>query len=387
MVAIDNRRSFRFYNASILLWVTGNFIWMVSEMVECAPSSNVHLGPHVPIGGLSKEALEGLLIFKEMLFITGTLIQVVLYVGIYNRCLAMPEEEGEDQVSRNEVNILLGRVNNASKPYTKQADFDSLFDLADDFSLTSVDSGLGSGVGTAQQQRATGTLSLAFIENGYIIFWISKDLFWSWSTGDLTQVRDLAIFFETAAMLCGTVSILIYTITAYIYRRSFVRFLDSVTLILWIMANFVWMCGEFFIRYDNMERDDGDPGNDGATRIVSAVLFCSGISLQFYVILKLVVAHRKQQLAGDGRQKGKRYIEMFNMFRPGGGGAGGRQNGNSTSGQSSVNGNNDSTSSGGGGRYSNVSLMMTAFSPQHSSGGGGGFSIVDEDDEEEMVLF
>eukprot|EP01034_Spumella_vulgaris_P033917 gene33917-41835_t len=334
-------------------------------MVECAPSSTVHLGPPVPIGGLSKEALEGLKTFKEVIFLIAILVQVVLYVGIYNRCLPMPEEEGEDQVSLNEVNILLGRANNASKSYSKQADFDSLFDLADDFSLTSVDNGLSSGVGADQQ--LTGTLTLAFVENAYIIFWISKDVFWCWGTGDLTQGRDLAIFYECAAMMCGTISILIYLITAYIYRRTFMRFLDAITLILWITANFVWMCGEFFIRYDNLERDDGDPGNDGATRVVSSVLFCSGIALQFYVILKLVAAHRKQSNGADC-QKGKRYIEMFNLFRP----SGQQQQTSSvesSSGNSSSSSNSSRTNnpihSGGGGRYSNINLLMTAFSPQH----------------------
>jgi hypothetical protein len=90
----------------------------------------------------------------------------------------------------------------------------------------------------------------------YILFWIAKDLFWSWGTGDLPHVQEMAIFFESAAIACGTMSIFVYILTSYLYRRNLLRLFDCITTILWISANFVWMCGEFFIRYDNLQYDD-----------------------------------------------------------------------------------------------------------------------------------
>jgi hypothetical protein len=36
--------------------------------------------------------------------------------------------------------------------------------------------------------------SLTFIENGYIILWISKDYFWSWATGDFDISRNAGYF-------------------------------------------------------------------------------------------------------------------------------------------------------------------------------------------------
>ena len=47
------------------------------------------------------------------------------------------------------------------------------------------------------------------------------------------------------------------------------------------------MSGEFFLRYQNEELDDGDQGSDTNTRIASSCFFSLGLSLQILLILYL----------------------------------------------------------------------------------------------------
>jgi hypothetical protein len=141
-------------------------------------------------------------------------------------------------------------------------------------------------------------LTLAFIESGYIIFWIFKDLFWSFGTGDLNTEFGSVVVYEILAMCFGFTALCVYLVTAYIYRRKTLRFLDSLTTIFWISANFVWMCGEFFIRYDNLQFDDANPGNDRNTRIASATLFVAGMLTQLYVVIVLYLRYRQKQQQG-----------------------------------------------------------------------------------------
>lgn len=263
----DPRRSFAFYNASLLFWVTGNFVWMTTEFVFAQPSSVVHLGPKTPLGGLPPSERQQMDNCKEAFFVLGMSIQLIMYLLICMGRVKMPEEEGEDIISKNEVQILLRRSNAAAL-----AESDAMI-LRGERSVESSSSGI----------------TLAFIENAYIIFWISKDLFWAWGTGDLSHGRGLIILFESVALLFGTLSILIYFVTAYIYRRNPVRFIDAITTICWIAANFVWMSGEFFVRYRNLELDDATEDADDSTRVASSCLFCTGILLQILVIAHLTV--------------------------------------------------------------------------------------------------
>jgi hypothetical protein len=263
MLIFDRRRSYKFYNLSLFAWVIGNFMWMLIELTSIKPSTNIHFGPTVPIGGLNNNSVESLTVIKTFLFIFGAIVQLIMYIFVYCKFIAMPENDDEDAVSRNEAMMLCyGKKIN----YAKTLDIDFVIDLNDDFSMMQ------------------NSITLVFIEHSYIIFWILKDLFWSWGTGDLTEGRDLAIFYESFAMVCGTISILIYITTAYLYRRNISRFLDSITTIIWITANYVWMCGEFFTRYDNLELDDANEGDDSTTRILSSILFSFGIALQVLVI-------------------------------------------------------------------------------------------------------
>lgn len=273
MSFIDPRTSFRFYNASLLCWVTGNFIWMTIEFTNIESSSQVHTGPHVPIGGITDEQAAVMTKVKTALFATGVIIQLSMYLCIALGVVPMPEYEEEDTIVRNEVIwFIMGK-----KSYSATGDSDNIVDLTDDFSESSYN-----------ETTVKKIITLAFIENAYIIFWISKDTFWSLGTGDLPHGKPFAIAIETLAICFGATALAVYLVTSFLYRRNPLRLLDSITTVLWICANFVWMCGEFFIRYDNLNHDDSTSGNDGDTRIASATLFCMGISLQLFVIVNML---------------------------------------------------------------------------------------------------
>lgn len=127
-------------------------------------------------------------------------------------------------------------------------------------------------------------ITLVFVENMYIVFWISKDFFWSWGTGDFTKGLTSAIFYESFAIFFGMVSFCVLSVTAYLYRGNVVRLVDAVTTLCWVAANFVWMSGELFLRYANLQLDDSDQGNDGATRAAASCLFSIGILLQLAMV-------------------------------------------------------------------------------------------------------
>ena len=291
LVLADPRKAYRFYNASLLCWVTGNFFWMTAEFLFTHPSSTVHVGPAVPLGGVAETSEAPIVDFKTVLFFLGAFIQIVMYVLIYFGWMSMPEDPEEDIVSKNEVQILFRRSGRA-----RLAESDAMILR-----------------GERSTETSSSGITLVFVEYAYIIFWISKDIFWSWGTGDLTNVRELVILFESTALLFGTLSILIYFVTAYIYRRNTVRFLDSITVICWIAANFVWMSGEFFIRYRNLELDDSAPGADNSTRIVSSCLFCTGIVIQVYVISSLSILKFRRRSKAYHRQVPQSRIEMFSF--------------------------------------------------------------------------
>lgn len=306
LLFFDPRRSYRFYNISLLLWVCGNFIWMAVELMNNEPSSQVHVGPNTPIGYMSDNIENTLVNVKTILFLFSSIVQLFMYLLICYKCIETPEDEEEDIVSKNEAVLFFF----GQKSYAQQNEGDILDQLDDDdVTLTSPNhAGANPYYG----------LTLALIENAYIIFWVSKDLFWSWGTGDLTKGRDLAIMYEAFAMCFGSLSIFTYCLSAYLYRRNLVRLLDCITTIFWISANFVWMSGEFFLRYDNLELDDGDQGDDGKTRIVSSILFCLGILLQLYVIVALYLPPNRYTrcLYNHVYNKKQSNIEMMNMKVP-----------------------------------------------------------------------
>jgi hypothetical protein len=249
---------------------------MTVEFVSVNPSSNVHIGSHVPLGGIPEYIINDMVNIKTMLFLLSAVVQLAMYVCIFCKIVPMPEGEDEDLICKNEVMLFF--YGNKSYAQQQQASDDGA-DL-DDITLAT------------EENFSANSLTLAYVENMYIIFWVSKDLFWSWGTGDLFNGFKLAIFYEAAAMCFATLSLFVHLITAYIYRRNTLLLLDCITTILWISANFVWMCGEFFLRYDNLAHDDGDEGNDSGTRIVSAALFALGLTIQVYILISFAM-HRR----------------------------------------------------------------------------------------------
>lgn len=358
LLVFDPRKSFRFYNLSLLIWVTGNFIWMTTEFVATKPSSEIHMGPAVPLGGLSEETINNMVNAKTILFLISSIIQLSMYILVYFRAVPMPEDDEEDVVSKNEAILFFY----GAQSYDKQADH-SYADNSDDINIT---------MGEAPPSYG---FTLIYIENMYIFFWVAKDLFWSWGTGDLSNSKDLAILFESAAMCCGTASIFIYLLTSYLYRRNTLRLLDCITTVLWISANFVWMCGEFFVRYDNLQYDDSNEGDDYSTRVASAALFCLGITVQAFIMVSVgIQVARMSSLrnvsskSGDTSPRGSHSsgrVEMMNM-------------------------SNLMVSFTMNPQHSHLNSNGSERSPVHHGGkaiSGAGSQILMEDDEESTVLF
>ena len=133
--------------------------------------------------------------------------------------------------------------------------------------------------------------TIAYVENVYILFWVLKDLFWCWGTGDLLGVEPseaLIVLCEALAISFGAVAILNNVLTAYIWRRDSILMLDCLSAVAWIVANFTWMCGEFFVRYDGLELADDDQGDDYKTRVAASVFFSFGLLIQFGNVATLI---------------------------------------------------------------------------------------------------
>jgi hypothetical protein len=251
----DRRQSMVWLNSSLMAWLVGNFMWMVSEFIFTRPSLYVHLGPGLPLGGLPEEDEQKFLTAATSMFAVGIFIQLMYYSGIACGTLRQPGEEGpdaDDVMTQNDIEKLCSTGPNP-------------------------------------------TYTSAFLENMYVIFWIMKDLLWSLGTGSIGGIsgrnpngREVVIFFESIAIVSAVGSFLAFFTAAYLSRRNGTRFLDAVSGLCWITANAVWMCGEFFLRYDNLELDDGDQGNDLDGRIGSTFFFSVGIIIQLSIIMRLV---------------------------------------------------------------------------------------------------
>lgn len=292
LLCVETRRSFIFYNASLFFWVCGNFIWMTLEFTSVNPSSDIHWGPPVPTGGVSDQAYFVLTQVKTVLFLFGFLLQLSLYLLVAINRIPMPEQENEDIIVRNEATRFFFGKSTLTREAT---DVSSIMDMDEEIPNFYHEAGT--------RPDAPPPITLAMIEHAYIIFWISKDLFWSFGTGDLNHQRGSVLAYETLAMCAGFTALCVYLVTAYIYRRRTLRFIDSLTTIFWLAANYTWMCGEFFIRYDNLEFDDSNPGDDRRTRIASAALFCAGLTCQLYVVAVLALRYySKRRSQQGGRQ-------------------------------------------------------------------------------------
>jgi hypothetical protein len=257
ILVYDRRQSMLWLNFSLMAWLMGNFMWMTSEFIFTTPSLYVHLGPELPLGGFPEEDENKLLTAATSMFAVGIGVQLLYYSGIACGTVPQPGEDPEgpdadDVMTRNDIEKLCSTGPNS-------------------------------------------TYTSAFLENMYVVFWILKDLLWSLGTGSIGGIsgrnpegREVVIFFESAAIVSALGSFLSFFTAAYLSRRNGTRFLDAVSGICWITANAVWMCGEFFLRYDNLELDDGDQGNDLDGRVGSTFFFSVGIIMQLFTITRLV---------------------------------------------------------------------------------------------------
>ena len=281
LLYLDRRSSYYFYNASLLLWVTGNFLWMTTEFYAVVPSSRIHLGPNIPIGGLHDETVNDLIDAKTVLLLCGGVIQILMYICISLHIVPVPfsGEGDEDVLAMNETKLLCSRCSKKQSSYERTTNSEFVFDFeSDDVSLD------------LTGNNNTHSITFSFIGNTYIVFWIFKDVAWAFGTGDLGfadlfgDTKNLVYFYEIGAMILGGIAISCVAISAFLVRRMTLQFLDHLVGILWLLANFSWMVGEFFLRYHNLEHDDGNEGDDMITRICACVLFGLSFSIQMYII-------------------------------------------------------------------------------------------------------
>lgn len=75
--------------------------------------------------------------------------------------------------------------------------------------------------------------SFRFLENGHILLWLIKDTCWAmtWRPGGMF-------------MIVPTLSVAFYILWKSRHHRS--ELFHNIAICLWIMANSVWMTGEFF---------------------------------------------------------------------------------------------------------------------------------------------
>lgn len=276
----DRRVSMTWINISLMLWITGNFIWMLSEFIYTRPSVDNHLGPELPLGGLPEEDEQQFLNLATALFVIGVSSQLVYYVLVGVGKVSMPGEEGVDEddvLVRSDIQAICCQPSSArsrawsySSNHSRSRSFDE----------------------TPPKNLYTST----FIENAYVCFWILKDMFWALGTGSIEgisgrnpQGREIVKLFESMAIISAAGSFLAYAVTAYLMRRNGIRFLDAISAACWVLANTVWMCGEFFFRYDSLLMDDEDQGSDVQWREASTFFFSVPIMIQAFVVVKLTM--------------------------------------------------------------------------------------------------
>lgn len=112
-----------------------------------------------------------------------------------------------------------------------------------------------------------------WIENGHIFLWLIKDTCWAleWKPG--------GIF-----MIFPTVGVALYIL--WKSRNIRAELYHNVAVCLWILANSMWMLGEF---------------NDGDTRAIAATLFIIGLVLLIVYYIFFFRKDRQYQLTTSKR--------------------------------------------------------------------------------------
>jgi hypothetical protein len=222
----------RFYHTSLCLWIIGNFLWMSVEFMVSTQSSSIHLGPDTPLGGMTSATGDKLTNIKSKLFLIAIFLQLTLFACIRFNIIQMPndsdselgdeedrdvlwEEDDEEMLSRLEEVFYLKETETGAETQGKPSAEQHTQQFYEEeqrkhthqmhpaglphthkVSRSVSDSSLDNGVLDSFRRFIPTTkkyplgFSLTFIENGYIVLWISKDYFWSWATGDFHIGRN-----------------------------------------------------------------------------------------------------------------------------------------------------------------------------------------------------
>jgi hypothetical protein len=105
------------------------------------------------------------------------------------------------------------------------------------------------------------------IENGHILLWLLKDIFW---------VADIKLM--GTIMIAPTLLVAIWI--TYRLRKSKTELIHNIAVICWICANSVWMIGEFYFR-------------DG-TRPIAISLFAVGILILVVYYVRILLLTEKK---------------------------------------------------------------------------------------------
>ena len=183
----DNRLALRFYHASMFLWVIANFIWMFLEFTCSNPSTHIHIGLVTPIGGVTDYYQVVLIQIKHWLFLCAVIIQIVLYIGLLKGFVPMPIDEPETGIKGdNPTEVRDIQHENENEMVT--IDLSTVNPVIDNNKTVTpteepiVEADNNANACTNADERIFGC-SMIVIENFYVLFWMFKDLFWSWSTG------------------------------------------------------------------------------------------------------------------------------------------------------------------------------------------------------------
>lgn len=336
----DARVAMRFHHTSMLCWVTGNFFWMILEFYCTVPSSGVHIGLSTPVGGITEHYQYVLIHTKHWLFMTAVIMQAIVYSGFFFGFIAIPTDEEEEELRKKNKPVTSSAASTTRHQQQQEEGKETSHDeVTIDLSNRHVAlSQMGDGPDSAsdghdsphQPAVITGEDSVSnanerlfgapmvVCEYLYLWPWVLKDLFWSWATGDFGDLKLFTeVTSESLAIIFGCSAMAAFTYVGVLYRHNLENFLDSVTSVCWVAANLTWMCGEFFIRYDNMELDDQTEQNDTITRIFSTMFFLIGLGIQFCIVMYYFSEYVQTQVSVSHAPKRvnarKQYVELVNM--------------------------------------------------------------------------
>lgn len=249
-------------------------------------SSAVHFGPHTPLGGMSIETGSFLTSLKSYMFLAAICLQFLLYILIHLELVEMPRDESDKLYGYSLADGSFHSLN-SSVSENIQSDHRRLVDIDEEKEIETAD--------IFPSHRYPMGFTLTFIENCYIVLWISKDYFWSWATGDFKINPIAGVFTEGVSILFGVLSVSLFAYVTYCWRHHFVNMMDSLTSFCWLTANLIWMSGEVFIRYGNLQLDDFDQADDEIARLFSGLFFLFGLQIQVIVIFHEMVSSMKAQ--------------------------------------------------------------------------------------------